>query len=330
MSIQDQIRNRLRRRGRGAVFSASDFADLGTRHAVTQALSRLARSSVIRRLDRGFYDFPRKSARVGFRSPHPDEVAQAAARRSGHQLQATGAVAAYALGLSDQVPARAVYYTSGPSRTLKAGNRTVVLRHAGPRALRGVGTISGDVYQALRFIGRDAIDDRLIDHLRDRLSGPHKQRILQQLASYPGWAQDVMRRVAHVPSEVGAARQPAYHGSNPHQKAPAVSINPSEATIPQEIQDYFWDYDLGQLSWDGARPTIVLRLLQAGGLQAMLWLRTRLTDDEIRDFIVRRRGRGLDPRRLRFWAVMVGLPKHQVDEWIAAIQANPWHQRTRS
>ena len=166
MSIQDRIRNRLRRRGRGAVFTASDFADVGTRSAVTQALSRLARSGTIRRLDRGFYDFPKKSARVGLRSPDPDQVAQAAARRAGHQLQATGAVAAHVLGLSDQVPARSVYYTSGPSRTLKAGNRTVVLRNAGPRALRGAGTISGDVYQALLFIGRDAIDDHVVDQTR--------------------------------------------------------------------------------------------------------------------------------------------------------------------
>lgn len=196
MSIEDRIWNRLRRRGRGTVFSASDFADVGTRSAVTQALSRLARAGTIRRLDRGFYDFPKKSARVGFRSPDPDQLAQAVARRAGHQLQATGAVAAHALGLSDQVPVRPVYYTSGPSRTLKAGNRIVVLRNAGSRALRGAGTISGDVYQALLFIGRDAIDDGVVDHLRDRLTRRDKRRIVKELGSYPAWAQDVLRRVA--------------------------------------------------------------------------------------------------------------------------------------
>ena len=131
------------------------------------------------------YDFPRKSTRVGFLSPDPDRIAQAAARRAGHQLQATGAVAAHTLGLSNQVPVRPVYYTSGPTRTLKAGNRTVVLRNAGPRALRGAGTISGDVYQALRFIGRDAVDDRVIDHLRDRLTDQDKRKILNELTSYP-------------------------------------------------------------------------------------------------------------------------------------------------
>lgn len=196
MGIQDTIRNRLRRRGRGVVFSASDFADVGTRSAVAQALSRLAHSGIIRRIDRGFYDFPKKSARVGFLSPDPDQVAHATARRGGHQLQATGAVAAHTLGLSDQVPARAVYYTSGPSRTLKAGNRTVVLQNAGPRALKGAGTISGDIYQAMLFLGRDSVDDRVIRRLRDRLRSRDKRKILNQLTEYPSWAQDVLRQVA--------------------------------------------------------------------------------------------------------------------------------------
>ena len=196
MSIQDRVRNRLRRRGRGTVFSASDFADLGTRAAVDQALSRLARSGVIRRLDRGVYDFPRTSARVGPRSPDTAQVANAASRRMGARLQASGAVAAHALGLSDQVPARLVYYTDGPTRTLKAGNRSVVLRHGSPRVLLGAGSISGHVYQALRFLGRDAVDDQVVRHLRNRLTDQDRRKLLSDLGAYPIWVQDIMRRVA--------------------------------------------------------------------------------------------------------------------------------------
>lgn len=195
MSTQDQIRNRLRRRGRGVVFSASDFADIGSRAAVDQALSRMTRSGAIRRLDRGVYDFPKTSVRVGLLSPDPGRVAAAVARRTGARVQVTGAVTAHALGLSDQVPARPVYHTDAPTRTLKAGNRTVVLRHAGRHALLGAGTISGDVYQALRFIGRDAVNNRVVDLLRSRLTDQDKRSLLRDLGTYPTWAQDVMRSV---------------------------------------------------------------------------------------------------------------------------------------
>lgn len=63
-------------------------------------------------------------------------------------------------------------------------------------------------------------------------------------------------------------------------------------------------------------------------MDAVLWLRTRRSDAEIRDFIVRRRGRGIEPRRLRFWSVVVGIPHADVDEWIAAARTNPWSRRT--
>jgi hypothetical protein len=58
------------------------------------------------------------------------------------------------------------------------------------------GTISGDVHHALRFIGRDAIDDRVIDDLRKRLTDRDKQQLLRDLTGFPAWVQDVMRRVA--------------------------------------------------------------------------------------------------------------------------------------
>ncbi|MBM3147146.1 MAG: hypothetical protein FJ000_04535 [Actinobacteria bacterium] len=40
MSTQARTRDRLRRQGRGAAFSASDLADLGSRAVVDQALCR--------------------------------------------------------------------------------------------------------------------------------------------------------------------------------------------------------------------------------------------------------------------------------------------------
>lgn len=95
------------------------------------------------------------------------------------------------------------------------------------------------------------------------------------------------------------------------------------------LRRYLWEYDPDRLSWDENRHTILLRLLQAGGWDAVKWLRAHAGDQQIRDFIVRRRGRGLDPKRLRFWELVLDLPSTQVDEWIAAARADPWHQRTR-
>lgn len=98
--------------------------------------------------------------------------------------------------------------------------------------------------------------------------------------------------------------------------------------LPERLRGYFWDYDADRLTWERSRHTIVLRLLQSGGMDAVKWLREHMSDEEIREFMVRRRGRGISPRRLRFWGLVVGIPGSQVDEWIAVARANPWHRRT--
>jgi hypothetical protein len=98
--------------------------------------------------------------------------------------------------------------------------------------------------------------------------------------------------------------------------------------LPDELRAFFWDYDTDRLSWERNRHTIVLRLLEKGGMDAVRWLREHMSDGEIREFIVRRRGRGISPRRLRFWSLLVDIPRREVDEWIETARRNPWQKRT--
>lgn len=98
--------------------------------------------------------------------------------------------------------------------------------------------------------------------------------------------------------------------------------------LPDELRAFFWDYDTDRLSWERNRHTIVLRLLEKGGMHAVRWLREHMSDGEIREFIVRRRGRGISPQRLRFWSLLVDIPRREVDEWIETARRNPWQKRT--
>ncbi len=84
--------------GRLSLWIPKDFLRLGSRSAVDQALRRLTADGKIRRLERGLYDYPVRSAVVGVRAPTVSSLARAAARASGGRVQPTGAVAANALG----------------------------------------------------------------------------------------------------------------------------------------------------------------------------------------------------------------------------------------
>lgn len=100
-------------------------------------------------------------------------------------------------------------------------------------------------------------------------------------------------------------------------------------TLPPVCHPFFWDYDPDELSWPESRDTIVRRLLEVGNLESLSWLRSHMTDAELRNFIRQRRGCGLEPRDLRFWAVVLDIPREEIEAWITESQANPWYGRTR-
>lgn len=180
----------------GVVFAATDFLDLGSRDAIDQALSRNSRLGVIRKVARGLYDVPRKDPVLGVLSPKLAAVAQALAQRDAVRLQPSGALAANLLGLSNQVPMRMVFLTDGRARRVQIGKNQIVFRRASSRQMATAGRISGDVIQALRWIGRHHIDDEMVARLRRRLKPDQRNQLLKDLRFAPAWVADIMRRVA--------------------------------------------------------------------------------------------------------------------------------------
>lgn len=186
---------RIRGKGRGSVHITRDFLDLGTRAAVDQALSRLVQRGHLRRLDQGIYDFPKMHPRLGALSPDPVAVAQAAARKAGCRIQVSGAQAANALGMTTQVPARLVFLTDGASKQIQLGAQVIELRHAVPRNLTGAGRKSGVVIQALRHLGRKAVDDAVIGKLQATLSADDKVVLQADAATAPDWIKLVVASI---------------------------------------------------------------------------------------------------------------------------------------
>src|SRR5258707_15452316 len=113
-STTNAILKRIREKRRGWVFTPRQFAHLGTRAAVDQALSRLQRTGQIHRLARGVYEFPKVHPKIGVLSPSPEAIANAMAERTGSRISISGAKAANRLGLSTQGPMQHVFWTEGP------------------------------------------------------------------------------------------------------------------------------------------------------------------------------------------------------------------------
>jgi Family of unknown function (DUF6088) len=195
-SIDSRVVARIQRRGRGSVLVPGDFLDIGSREAVDLALHRLARKGMIRRLTRGVYDFPKEHPVLGLLSPSPDTVARALAGRDRTRLQPAGAYAANALGLSEQVPAKAVFLTDGASRTVKIGQTTIQLRRTTPRNMAAAGRLSGLIIQALRELGKEHVTTARVEQLKRTLPADKRRELLKDLTLAPAWMHPIFRQLA--------------------------------------------------------------------------------------------------------------------------------------
>jgi predicted transcriptional regulator of viral defense system len=195
VSTTNAILRRMRAKHRGFVFTPREFAHLGTRAAVDQALSRLQRSGQIRRLTRGVYEFPKIHPKIGLLSPSPEAVAKAMAERTGSRITISGAKAANLLGLSTQVPMQNIFWTEGPSRTVRIGSQTVALKHVAPSKMIGAGTEAGIVIQAVRSLGKKGVHEVPIHSLAKQLPRPVKRAIKRLAPAAPAWSQPVLNQI---------------------------------------------------------------------------------------------------------------------------------------
>lgn len=195
-SLENSILRRLRGAGRGAMVTPNHLADLGSRQAVDQALARLAKDGRLRRLSRGLYLYPEEHPVLGALIPPPEKIALAIAGRDQARLQPAGAYAANLLGLSEQVPAKAVFLTDALSRTVRIENMTIQLRRTTPRNMAAAGRISGLIIQAFKHLGRDHVSPERIEHLRKTIPSEQRRTLLQDIKLAPAWMQNIFRNLA--------------------------------------------------------------------------------------------------------------------------------------
>lgn len=181
----------------GTPLVAKEFLHLGSRAAVDQTLSRLARSGNLLRVGRGLYVRP-VEGRFGVRPPGAAAIVQAIVAQGGEMVVPHGAAAANGLGLTTQVPVREVYLTSGPTRRLQLEKQVVELRHAPAWQLAHPGSKAGALIRALAWLGPERASGEL-DAVREKLSEEERNAVMATRRMLPAWmARQVGRLVPHA------------------------------------------------------------------------------------------------------------------------------------
>jgi hypothetical protein len=89
-----------------------------------------------------------------------------------------------------------VFWTEGPSRTIRIGNQTVALKHVAPSKMIGAGTEAGVVIQAVRSLGKEGVHEIRVHALAKQLPRPVKRAVKRLAPTAPVWSQPVLNQIS--------------------------------------------------------------------------------------------------------------------------------------
>ncbi|MBR0452660.1 MAG: type IV toxin-antitoxin system AbiEi family antitoxin domain-containing protein [Bacteroidales bacterium] len=197
-SIDDKIHNKIKKCGRGSIFSSADFINLGEPKSILKALERMANAGTIVRVARGIYCYPKIDKFLGLGVIYPtfEEIAQHIAKRDKARIVPTGSYALNVLGLSTQVPANVVYLTDGSPRTisLKSGRGIKFIKTA-PKNLAFKNKLAMLLTFALKEIGEGNVTEDQKQLIKNLLKNEEKLAVEKDYTLMPTWIQHLLSKL---------------------------------------------------------------------------------------------------------------------------------------
>ena len=190
------IRDRINRSDIGTVYVAVDFVDISDKTSVNAYLARLVDDGLIRRVLRGVYDKPEYNDFLGeYVAPAPDKVANALARNFGWTIVPCGDTALNLLGLSTQVPAEWVYVSDGTYKKYTYDNTTIEFKKTTNKEVSKLSYKTALTVQALKALGKEKIDDTVINRLTKLLTADEKKTMLEEAKAATSWIYEYIKLI---------------------------------------------------------------------------------------------------------------------------------------
>ena len=160
------------------------------------ALSRLCEEQIVKRVMHGVYEYPEYSNFLQeVVVPSPDKVAQALARNYGWTIVPCGDTALNLIGLSAQVPTVWSYVSDGPYKTYEFDNIHLKFKHTTNKEISGIPYKTALIIQALKTLGSDNVDDKVIIKLSKGLSDDEKKALLSKSQYATSWVYESLKQV---------------------------------------------------------------------------------------------------------------------------------------
>lgn len=190
------IRERINNSKIGTVYVAVDFVDISDKTNINAYLARLVDEGLIRRVLRGVYDKPEYNEFLGeYVAPSPDKVANAIARNFGWSIVPCGDTALNLLGLSTQVPAAWVYVSDGTYKEYTYDNTTIQFKRTTNKEVSKLSYKTALTVQALKALGKDEIDDTVINRLSKLLTAEEKKTMFEEAKAATSWIYEYIKLI---------------------------------------------------------------------------------------------------------------------------------------
>ena len=188
-----QIEKRIKKDPCDTVYVSSDFTDITDKSSVSKILSRLEKKGLIRRVIRGVYYKHEFFELIGdYTVPDLNDVAKAIARNNGWTIVPCGNQALNDLGLSTQVPAKYVFMTDGPTKTYYYEGIPIYFKHIAQKDITGLSFMTAYVILALKTLGKEYVDDKVIRKLSYTLTEEQKRTMLAETKNCASWIREAI------------------------------------------------------------------------------------------------------------------------------------------
>lgn len=193
MTIKEKVINRIKRSKHQLVFVIGDFTDISSPETVRKIFFQACEMGILFRIAKGLYAKPVMSE-FGMVPPSLEVIAEEIARRDYARIIPSGSTASNLVGLSTQIPMKLSYLTSGSTRSIDIGNRTISFRHASPRNFAAKGRLIPLLTQALKDIGEDAVGENVL-RIIQRFINEHPDPFFEHdLLLAPQWVQKIIKQ----------------------------------------------------------------------------------------------------------------------------------------
>lgn len=188
-SSKNQIEKKILKSSLGEIFFAEDFYAYGSAGNIRLTLFRLVNEGILERLAQGIYLKPKRDPLLGSIYPTTEEIVKQIAQRDKARIAPTGVLALYLLGLTTQVPLKAVYLSDGSQREIKIGNRSIQFKKTVPKSFAIKDELLHLIVQAFKEVGQKEVTNDFLEKIKPSILQLDHQVVQKQLKYAPVWIQ---------------------------------------------------------------------------------------------------------------------------------------------